>query len=134
MGLTEPQRHIRTILIAASAWALFFYLFMITPFMMWLSARSTLTLGLGLSAVIGALSRSVSRRAWPVGLGWAAGLILGADRAYVADTLISQWEHLCRSITSLSFYPVWVWLAAMAAWVCADAAIRRWQRHPISTP
>ena len=127
MEPTRLDRQIRTILITASAWALFFYFFIRMPWLMWISWNCLWTLGLVGSAVLGVLSRSISREMWPVGVGCAAGLILGSDKAYFTDTIISEWDQLWRGITSFGLYPLWTWVAAVASWLATDGLVR-WRK------
>jgi hypothetical protein len=115
LGLLLP---FGTILVA---WAHLYFRIVLTPMPPGWTVTGFANLGLGAAFVLGVLSRGLSRRAVPVALGGAAGILVGAYRACVSDVTISTWQRVECGLVGA--YAVWLWATFVVAWILAHVAL-----------
>jgi hypothetical protein len=95
--------------------------------MMWMTIREALLLGLMVGIIGGGLSRTISRRLWPVGVGSAIGIVVGGGEAYTSDVFLSFWQRVWDSLATMGGYSFGLWLAIVVSWMAAERAVRRRQ-------
>lgn len=127
-ALTAFQRGIVSTLLNACIWTLFYFLLLRTPMPTGWTVATVYKAGLLSSFVGGAMCRVTSARVWPLALGAAVGIVMGASEAYFSDVILSFWRRVEGGLDIPGRYPLRLWLTIVAGWTIAHVAVVMWRR------
>jgi hypothetical protein len=125
-GLMTWQRSLIAAMVSVSFWTLFYFFALRLPVPTGWSIRRAESTMLILAAIGGALSRCISRKASPIVLGAAAGIVVGGSQAYVSDVSTSFWQRVAGGLVTTPF-TVLLLVAIASGWALAHACVRRWR-------